>query len=153
MNKKIFVDSDIILDLLAERESFYDNAAKIFALAYKKEIELFTTAVVLANVFYILRKIRGNKEAKGLLRNLRLLVHVLSVSEKTVDMALNSQFGDFEDGLQYFAAKENNLLTIITRNTVDYKVKDVIIQTPEEYIKMNRVLFLSTHQKREWFRF
>ena len=137
MKKKVFVDSDIILDLLAERESFYDDAAKIFTLAYKKKIELFTTAVVVANVFYILRKIKSNEEAKRQLRDLRLLVSILPINENNVDMALSSKFSDFEDGLQYFVVKENNIMTIITRNIEDYKVKDIVIQTSKEYLRMN----------------
>jgi predicted nucleic acid-binding protein len=135
VKKRIFVDSDIILDLVAERESFYDHAAGLFTFAYKNKIEMFTTAIVLANVFYVLRKIRGNEKAKQQLRDLRLLVRVLPVTENIVDMTLNSAFNDFEDGLQYFTAKENNLLAIITRNGEDYKVKDIIIQTAEEYLK------------------
>jgi len=137
MVKKVFIDSDIILDLLAKRELFYDNAAKVFSLAYEKKIKIFTTAVVFSNVFYILRKIRGNEEAKKRLRELRLLVHVLPINENTVDMSLNSKFSDFEDGLQYFAAKDNKIMAILTRNTGDYKVKDIVIQTPEAFLKMN----------------
>jgi predicted nucleic acid-binding protein len=134
--KKIFIDSDIILDLLATRKLFYDNAAKIFTLACEKKAELFTTAVVLANVFYVLRKIKGTEETKRQLRDLRLLVHVLPINETTVDIALNSKLSDFEDGLQYFTAKENNIMTIITRNTGDYKkIKDIAIQTSEDFIK------------------
>ena len=114
MNKKVFIDSDIILDLLAERELFYDNAAKIFTLAYEKKIKLYTTAIVLANVFYILKKIKGNEETKRQLKYLRLLIDVLPTNERIVDMALNSKFNDFEDGLQYFSAKENGILIIIT---------------------------------------
>jgi predicted nucleic acid-binding protein len=141
MTKKLFVDSDIILDLLAERPSFYKDAAKIFTLAYRKEIELYATAVILANVFYILRKINGNDKAKQQLKDLRLLVKILPISENIVDITLSSIFGDFEDGLQYFTAKENNLLGIITRNPKDYKIKDMVIQTSKEFIKANRTLF------------
>ena len=57
------------------------------------------------------------------------------MSDKIVDMALNSEFGDLEDGIQYFTARENKIPAIITRNTKDYKVKDILIQTSEEYIK------------------
>ena len=139
MTKKVFIDSDVILDLLAERELFYDNAAKIFTLAYEKKIELYTTALVLANVFYVLRKIKGNEEAKRKLKNLRILIHILPIDENITDMALDSKFTDFEDALQYFAARENNVVAILTRNTRDYKVKDLIIQTSEEYLKMNQL--------------
>ncbi|MDR0456101.1 MAG: PIN domain-containing protein [Treponema sp.] len=136
MRKKIFVDSDVILDLLAKRESFYEDAAQLFTLAHEKKIALFTTAVVFANVFYILRKVGGNEEAKKQLRNLRLLVHIVPIHENAVDMALNSKFSDFEDGLQYFTAKEHNMPALVTRNTGDYKVRDISIQTPHEFISM-----------------
>ncbi|MCL2220132.1 MAG: PIN domain-containing protein [Chitinispirillia bacterium] len=139
MTKKVFIDSDAILDLLAQRKPFYDNAAKMFTLAYNKKIEIYTTAVVLANVFYILRKIKGGEESKNQLKNLRLLIRVLPVNEDIIDMTLNSKFIDFEDGLQYFTAKDGNIRTIITRNVKDYKVKDAVIQTPEEYLKTNRI--------------
>ncbi|MDR0378154.1 MAG: PIN domain-containing protein [Spirochaetaceae bacterium] len=141
MTKKLFIDSDIILDLLAERPLFYDDAAKIFSWAYKKKIELYTTAVVASNVFYILRKINGNGKSKEQLKDLRLLVRILPIDENIVDMALSSKFNDFEDGLQYYTAKEQNLFGIITRNIRDYKMKDIVIQTSKEFVKINAELF------------
>jgi predicted nucleic acid-binding protein len=141
MTKKLFIDSDIILDLLAERPLFYDDAAKIFSWAYKKKIELYTTAVVAANVFYILRKINGNGKSKEQLKDLRLLIKILPIDENIVDMALSSKFNDFEDGLQYYTAKEQKLFGIITRNLRDYKIKDIVIQTSKEFVKINAELF------------
>lgn len=135
MNKKVFIDSDIILDLLCKREPFYSYAAEVFTLGDTKKIELVTTSVVFANVFYILRKLLGIEKAKELLRKLRIIISVVSVEEKIVDLALNSKFSDFEDGLQYFTARENDIKIILTRNTKDYKEKDLLIQTPEEYLK------------------
>jgi len=104
MNKKIFIDSDIILDLLCKRQPFYSFAAEVFTLGDTGKVTLVTTSVVFANVFYMLRKILGIDKAKELLRKLRIMVSIISVEEKTVDLALNSQFSDFEDGLQYFTA-------------------------------------------------
>jgi predicted nucleic acid-binding protein len=135
MNKKVFIDSDIILDLLCKREPFYSYAAEVFTLGDTKKIELVTTSVVFANVFYILRKLLGIEKAKELLRKLRIIISVVSVEEKVVDLALNSKFSDFEDGLQYFTARENDIKIILTRNTKDYKEKELLIQTPEEYLK------------------
>ncbi|MDR1748520.1 MAG: PIN domain-containing protein [Spirochaetaceae bacterium] len=138
MSKKIFVDSDIILDLLCKREPFYAYSAELFTLGDMEEVELYTTSLVFANVFYILRKIRGNEKAKELLRKLRILLRIIPVGENSVDLALNSSFNDFEDGLQYFTAREQGFKVLLTRNTKDYRVKDVLIQTAEEYIKMRR---------------
>ena len=137
MTERIFTDSDVVIDLLAVRMPFYDDSAKIFTMAYKKKIEIYTTAVVLTNVFYILRKIMGNEEAKKQLKNLRLLIQILPINENIIDMTLNSKFSDFEDGLQYFTAKDGNIHTVITRNVKDYKEKGVAVQTPSEYIKAN----------------
>jgi predicted nucleic acid-binding protein len=148
MIKKLFIDSDIILDLLAERPLFYDNAAKVFSWAYKKKIELYTTAVVLANVFYILRKVNGNNKSKDQLKDLRLLVKILPIDESIVDMALGSEFNDFEDSLQYYTAKEQNLFGIITRNSKDYRIKDIVIQTSKEFVKINAELFANKKESK-----
>ncbi|GHV74069.1 PIN domain-containing protein [Spirochaetia bacterium] len=135
MKEKLFIDSDIILDVLMEREQFYESAAGIFDLGIAKEVNLFTTAVVLANVFYFIRKKYGIENSKELLRRLRLFINILSIEEKIVDLALNSKFGDFEDGLQYFSGKEHSIGVLITRNVRDYKEKDIPIQTADEYMK------------------
>lgn len=135
MNKRIFIDSDIILDLLCKREPFYPFAAEVFTLGDLGKIELVTTSVVFANVFYILRKVLGIEKAKELLRKLRIIIRIVPVDEKTVDLALNSKFSDFEDGLQYFTARENEINILLTRNVKDYKEKDLLIQTPEQYLK------------------
>ena len=135
MKKKIFIDSDIILDVLAQRENHYDFAAELFDLGYAKKIDLYTTAVVLANVFYIIRKKFGIEKSKEHLKKLRQIINILPINEDMVDSVLASKFGDFEDGLQYFSAKENKIGIIITRNIKDYKEKDIVIQTAEEYIK------------------
>ena len=134
MSKKLLIDSDIILDVLAQRDTFYEAAAEIFDLGYAKKLDLYTTAVALANVFYILRKKYRTEKSIETLKKLRLIMKILPLTEKTVDETLISKFKDFEDGLQYFSAKENNIQVIITKNVKDYKEKDILIQTAEEYI-------------------
>jgi hypothetical protein len=62
-------------------------------------------------------------------------------------MALSSNFNDFEDGLQYYTAKEQNLFGIITRNLKDYKIKDIVIQTSKEFVKINVGLFEDKKRK------
>jgi predicted nucleic acid-binding protein len=135
MIERLFIDSDIILDVLTKRDNFVQAAAELFELGHSNKIELFTTSVVLANVFYILRTTSGIETAKMSLQKLRLIIRVLATNENTVDSSLSSQFNDFEDGLQYFTAKENNISILITRNSKHYKVDDMIITTAEEYIK------------------
>ncbi|MCE1159178.1 MAG: type II toxin-antitoxin system VapC family toxin [Spirochaetia bacterium] len=135
MNKEVFIDADIVLDLLCKREPFYSYAAEVFTMGDTGIIKLVTTPLVFANVFYILRKVSGIEKAKELLRKLRIMVGVVSLNDKVIDLALNSAFNDFEDGIQYFAAREQGIKLLLTRNVKDYKAADLIIQTPEEYLK------------------
>jgi len=137
MIKKVFIEFDIILDVLAKREIFYEPAAKLFDLGIEKKINLYTTAVVMANVFYILRKKYGAEKSMEQLKKLRRIIKILPVNEKTVDDVLISKFRDFEDGLQYFSARENAIPAIITRNIKDYLEKDVMVQTAEECIRLH----------------
>ncbi|NLJ10807.1 MAG: PIN domain-containing protein [Treponema sp.] len=136
MSKKVFIDSDIVLDLLCKRDPFYEYAAQIFTLSDMKHIELFTTALVFANVYYILRKTLGIEKAKELLRKLRLLIHIVPIEEKIIDLALNSTFSDVEDALQYFTAREHGIGMLVTRNIRDYKERDILVQSPQEFLAM-----------------
>jgi predicted nucleic acid-binding protein len=135
MNKRIFVDSDVILDMLCKREPFYRYAAELFTLADTGKISLFTTPLVFANLFYILRKSTGIEQAKNYLRKLRILINIVPMAGKMVDLALNSKFADFEDALQYYTAKQNHFDILLTRNIKDYRGKDILVQTPEEFIQ------------------
>ena len=135
MIKKVFVDSDIVLDVLCKRDPYYEYAAKVFSLADMKKLTVYTSSLVVANVYYILRKAIGIEKSKEALRKLRLLVHIISIQEREVDIALNSSFADFEDALQYYTAIKHGMETLLTRNIKDYKEKDLIIQTPEQFIK------------------
>lgn len=94
---KYFVDTDVIIDLLANRQPHFHFSAVLFTLAEMNKFELFTTPTVIVNTFYILQKQLGNEAAKNALRKLRLIIHVIDSSEKVVDQALNSSFSDFED--------------------------------------------------------
>ncbi|WP_040842737.1 type II toxin-antitoxin system VapC family toxin [Treponema saccharophilum] len=135
MSKLIFVDSDVILDVLEKREPFYSYSAQILTLGDEKKIKLVTTSLVFSNVYYLLRKHLGIDKAKESLRKLRVIVDVISVNAKEVDLALNSEMSDFEDALQYFTALNSKIGFIITRNVRDYKNPKLIVQTPQEYIE------------------
>lgn len=133
--KSIFLDTNIVLDLLAHRMPYYTAAAKIFSLADKKEIKLSISALCLADTNYILSKQHPEMEVRKILRKFKVLVNVLPLDEKTIDLALNSEFRDFEDAIQYFTAIENDQDLIITRNLPDFKESKIPVLTAGEFIK------------------
>jgi len=135
MKHKLFIDTDIILDILAKREPFYNPAAQLFVLIDEKKIDAFTTPVVFSNLFYILSKLKSRNFAHSSLRKLRLLLTIIQVDEKVIDLALNSEFKDFEDAIQFYAAKFHNLDFIITRNVKDFVSKEIVVLTAEDYIE------------------
>ncbi len=133
--KKVFVDSDVILDLLAKRESHYLHAAKLFTLIDQQKVKGYTSPIVFANLHYLLRKNTSNLMALKSLRKLKTLINILPVDERIIEQSLNSEFTDFEDAIQYFAAVNNGISIIITRNKADYKKSKIPVVTAEEFLK------------------
>jgi predicted nucleic acid-binding protein len=135
MMAKVFVDTDIILDLLAMREPHYQFSARLFSMADEGELKLYVSSLSFSNLNYILSKQFSAVQARKKLLTFKTLVTVLSVSEKSVDLALNSDFNDFEDALQYFTALEFKISTLLTRNLKDFKKADISVLTAEQYLK------------------
>lgn len=132
---KVFVDTDIILDFLSIREPFYINAANLFSLADKGELQIFVSSLAFANLNYLLSKQYNTNEARKKLLKFKTLVSVLAVDDKIIELALTSDFKDFEDGIQYFSAINKGLKIILTRNLKDFKTADIAVMTAEEYLK------------------
>lgn len=133
--RKLFIDTNIVIDLLSRREPFYDEAATLFSLADKKQIELTVSSLTIANTSYALLRQMDPNKAKSILRKLRLIVKTLSLDDKIVGLALNDEaFSDFEDGLQYFTAIENGQDLIITRNLKDFRNSKLPTMTAKQFI-------------------
>jgi len=134
--KQVFIDTNIVIDLIARREPFYEEAATLFSLADKKQIELSVSSLTIANTSYILLKQVDSIKAKSILRKLRLIVTTLTLDDKILGLALNDElFADFEDGIQYFTAIENNQDYIITRNLKDFKNSKLPVMTAKQFIE------------------
>ncbi|MDB5048873.1 MAG: twitching motility protein PilT [Fibrobacteres bacterium] len=134
MKRKVFVDSDVILDVLADREPHSGPAKRLFSLMDKGVVEGFTSPLIFSNLVYLLRKQNGHAAAKSQLKKLRILFKVLPMDEKVVDSALDSTLADFEDALQYHCASKAGIETIVTRNGRDYKGIPGTLLTPDEFL-------------------
>ena len=116
--KQVLIDTNIVLDLLAQRKPFYMEAAELFSLADKKQIRLSLSFLSLANTHYVLTKKKPESEARKIIRNFKVLVQVLSFEDKIANLALNSDFKDFEGAILYFTAIENGQEVIITKKYI-----------------------------------
>ena len=129
--KKVFIDSDVLLDFAFDREPFSEYAAKLSMLFEKKEIEVYTSAVIICNVNYVLNKESGRKKSIETIKLILNLVDILSIERSTLLDAVNSDFKDFEDAVQNFTAINSSIIDVITtRNIDDYKSSTLQIMTP-----------------------
>ena len=136
MKKKVFVDTDIIYDLLGKRDPFYLAAAQLFTWADEGKIQIFISALSLANLHYLISKQRSEEEAKEILRKFKVLVHVAPLNDKIIDLALNSEFSDFEDAIQYYSALQSETEVLLTRNLKDYRKAQITVLTAQDFINL-----------------
>lgn len=132
----VFVDTNIVSDLLAKRKPFYKDAQELFTLGDKKEIHIFISSLTFANTYYSIVKHYKEVDAKKYLSQFKVLVNILSLEDKAIELALASDFADFENGLQYFIAMDNESDIIITRNKKDFKNSKIPVMTAAEYLKL-----------------
>ena len=133
--EKVFIDTDIILDVLAKREPHFQFAAHLLSLADKGKIKLGVSSLTFSNLNYMLTKQFGATEARKVLVRFKTLVQVLTVDDKIIELALGSNFKDFEDAIQYYCAINNNFKTLLTRNLKDYKSAKIPVMTAESFLK------------------
>ena len=135
MADKIFLDTDVALDHLADRQPFAEYAHRLLALAETGELTVCVSSLSFSNLYYLLRKLKGHDEALVLLDKLKSLVHISAVGEAEIESALASSFKDFEDAIQHFAAKaEGDVSAIVTRNKADYSASEIPVLSPDEFL-------------------
>ncbi|MBD1364816.1 PIN domain-containing protein [Mucilaginibacter sp. ZT4R22] len=131
----LYVDSDVLLDLVLLRTPFFGYTQLLLHESEKRKLELRTSALVFANMNYILSKKNGAQAAKESLRTLRSLINILPFEGDSVDWALSSPFADFEDAIQNHIAIKHNCDIIITRNIKDYKQSTIPVLTAEQFLR------------------
>jgi predicted nucleic acid-binding protein len=133
--KSIFVDTNVIIDLLADRKPFSKFSVEIFELAEKKNIKLYSSTHAFATTHYILKKYIDENKLREILLSLLDYIELISIDQNMIKKGLNSRHKDFEDALQLNCAYSNQKIDcLITRNVKDFKNAEIPIFTPEEYL-------------------
>jgi len=135
MKDKLFIDTNVMLDLLGERELFYDSIAKIATLADKGKVKLVVSSLSFSTVFYLLLKFEESGVIKEKLRKFKVISETSDLTDRIIEKGLSSKFSDFEDALQYHCALKMDCNLLITRNVKDFKRSSIPIMTPVEYLK------------------
>ncbi len=134
--EKVLIDTDVLLDFFFDRKPFSNYATKVLSLCKKDIIKGYSTPVIIANTYYLLRKTAKHEVVINKLNQLLTFIDIVNMNRDVVIKALNSNFTDFEDALQNFSAVKNkDIRIIITRNIKDFKTSKLAVLTPESYIK------------------
>lgn len=135
MKEKLFLDTNIVIDLLGERDPFYESAAKIATLADKGKIQIYVSALTYSTVYYLLSRFEKKEVVREKIRKFKVIAETSDLTDKIIDKGLASKFSDFEDSLQYYCALKADCSIIITRNGKDFKESDIPVLSPHEYLK------------------
>jgi len=113
---RVFVDTNVLLDVLAAREPFYPAAARIWTLAEAGRLEAFVSAVSFTNCYYLVHRHAGRAAAARAVRLLRGVFAPVDLTASLLDEAMGAGFADFEDAVQYFSAVRARAACLVTRN-------------------------------------
>ncbi len=131
---RLFLDTNIVLDLLAKRSPFDHPAKEIVSLADMGKVEIIVSALTFANAFYILSKYVHSKTAIEEINKFKILTQSSDLTDRILEKGLESSFPGFEDALQYHSAISCNCSHIITRNGKHFKSSVLPVMTAEEYL-------------------
>jgi len=135
MAAKVFVDTDVVIDHLTDREPFSIYSSILFELHEQGQIQIHVSALSISNIYYFSRKLIGKKRTLLLLEQLIDTLEIVATSKSEIKTALAIGFKDFEDGLQYASALNvKGIDVLVTRNVKDYRRSKIAVFTPEIYI-------------------
>jgi len=132
---KVFIDTNLILDVLAERRPFYETSARIWELVESRDLKGYLSATSITDIFYILNRQLGPEKAYHFVNKIMMVFDITSVSQADIRKALNLGLQDFEDALQVVCAKKIGATYLITRNTEDFQeAEDIEVVNPETFL-------------------
>jgi len=134
--KKVFVDTNILVDLIADRPPFSKFAIELFEKAENNEAKLYTSSHSIATTHYLLKKHLPEKDLREIITSLLNLIELIPVDGNIVKKSLQSKHRDFEDAIQMFAAETiNDMNFIVTRNLRDFKDANITVLPADELLK------------------
>jgi len=133
--KHIFMDTNVVIDFLADRQPFSLHAARLFDLSIDGKVRIYISAVSYNNIYYVLRQSLTNNTTIKLLEELGEMTEITDVTKAIIKQSLKTDFKDYEDAIQYYCALSiPDIDFIVTRNTKDFKKSTLPVLTPIEAV-------------------
>ncbi|MWB94403.1 PIN domain-containing protein [Flavobacterium sp. GA093] len=133
--KNVFIDTNILMDIFANRQPFVHNSLKIYALGVDKKINLYSTSNTVITLHYLLKKLIPEEKIRMALDEITENIEIISIDVNIIKKSLKSNHKDFEDAIQITAAQSiHNMDCIVTRDLKDYKFSEINVFTPDEFL-------------------
>jgi predicted nucleic acid-binding protein len=129
------LDTNVVLDILLERQPWYTEAALIFGLSEKKLINCFVSASSITDIFYLAEKEHGKQTARDSIKRLLQVFNPATVTSANIRQALELEWNDFEDSLQFIVGESLSVDFIVTRNVKDFTSSAIVVVTPAQFIQ------------------
>lgn len=130
----VFLDTNVLLDVLLARRPFVDDSRKLWFLAERGKIDGLVSVLSFPNIYYIIRKAKGQSAATAMMVMLRDTFHPVPCDEQILSQAIHAGLPDFEDAIQYFSALHADADCIISRNSVHFPKSGTPVLSPAEFL-------------------
>ena len=131
---KLFLDTNIVLDLLQYREPWVHDTLVLFQLAKEKRVELIVTDLTFVNVVYIAGKNVDKKKLNETLVGLKKFLTIVPIGDACIEQALSGDYADFEDAVQCFAAKREKVDYILSRDEKGFYMSEIPVMNVTEFL-------------------
>lgn len=135
---RVFIDTNIVLDVLMNRSPFCETSKTILELANDGAIKAAVAAVSLCNIFFIVSKTAGSGKAHEVIAELLEIFSVVDTSASILKKAANAHWPDFEDAIQYHSAIFFRATAIISRDASGFKKSHIAVLTPPEFLALKK---------------
>jgi predicted nucleic acid-binding protein len=134
---RVFLDANVVLDVLANREPFIADSAAVLSLAESRKLEGFVAAHTVTTLFYLLRRDLGGTRARDVLMDLLRVVEIVGVDQDRIFQALAMDWDDFEDAVQASCAAKVEADYLLTRDKTGFRGSHVPVLSPAEFLALH----------------
>ena len=127
---KLFLDTNVVIDYLAKRQPFAEDACQMIMMCCQRKYELCISALSFTTIYYVLKRQYGHEQLLTLLADISELLTVCNVDAGVIQQALKSEIADFEDAVQCYTAISYGADVIVTRNIKDFSHSPLLVKTP-----------------------
>lgn len=133
--KNIFLDTNVLMDILANRQPFYKSSSEIYKLGLGEKVNFFTSSNTISTLHYLLKKFTSEENIRQSLEEIINVVSIISIDINIIKKSLKSNHKDFEDAIQIVSAQSiKDMYCIVTRDLKHYKHAEINVMTPDDFL-------------------